>query len=74
MTDTVLALIHTGCGHACAVGAGDTFEAATRQQAKTMRLGPEWEFQNLDRDDATSRFAAGPCMTCHILKPARSGP
>lgn len=67
-----LALVHTGCGHAAAIGTGKTFETATRRQAEHMRLGPEWEFWEVPREEAAARYAAGPCEVCRItgLSPA----
>lgn len=70
MTADTLALVHTGCGHAAAVGSGNVFEKATRRQAEQMQLGAEWEFQQLTRDDAAERYAAGPCAVCRITRPA----
>jgi hypothetical protein len=69
--DTI-ALVHTGCGHASAVGSGDDFEKATSDQAHRMGLGSEWEIQLLSRDDACERYAAGPCAVCRITRPSAS--
>jgi hypothetical protein len=72
-TDTVLALVHTGCGHAAAVsGEEDELD----DYAKRSQLGPEWEVQELPRHDAVDRYRAGgggqimqPCVTCRIEAP-----
>jgi Tfp pilus assembly protein PilP len=68
-TDLVLALVHSTCGHACGVSTDDRDLYAYMKRA---RLGPEWEIEELSRDDAVARYRAGsngimsPCGVCAI--------
>jgi Tfp pilus assembly protein PilP len=67
--DLVLALVHATCGHSCGVS---TDEDDLYAYMKRARLGPEWEIEELPREDAINRYRAGgnglmqPCTVCRI--------